>query len=105
MTAISPKILEDETLELENVVAREPRSITQIIADVQATNEPILLTIDGEPQMVCLSVEAYRALEEKADYWESVQAIKKSQAEFDRGEFRPAREALEELGRKHGILR
>ena len=105
MTAISHDTLENEALELENVVVHEPRSITQIIADVQATNEPRLLTIDGEPQMVCLSVEAYRALEAKVDYWETVQAIREAEAEFERGEYRPAREAFEELRQKLGVPR
>jgi PHD/YefM family antitoxin component YafN of YafNO toxin-antitoxin module len=101
MTAISNK----ETVDNEEVVEGEPRSLKQIIADVQATNEPILLTIGGEPQVVCLSVEAYRALEAKVDYWETVQAIREAEDNFERGDYRPAREAFEELGRKHGILR
>jgi hypothetical protein len=34
----------------------ESRTLKQIIADVQATDAPRLLTIDGEAQIVCLSV-------------------------------------------------
>ncbi len=83
----------------------EPRPLKDIIADVQATNEPRLQTIGGEPQMVCLSVAAYRAMEAKIDYWETVQAIKEAQAEFDRGEGRDAREAFEELRQKLGVSR
>ena len=96
MTAVSNKVV---------LAAREPRSITQIIADVQATNEPILLTIDGEPQMVCLSVESYRVLEDKANYWETVASLHKAEEQCDKGESKPAREFFEEFRQKHGIPR
>ena len=109
MTAIiaenTPAELEDiEDMEEIVTVLGEPRPLKDIIADVQATNEPRLLTIGGEPQMVCLSVAAYRAMEAKIDYWETVASLHVAEKQFDRGESRSAREALTELGRQHGIL-
>lgn len=50
------------------------------------------------------SIEALlRAEMERRERAEDVQAILQGIAEFDRGEGRPAREALEELRQKHGI--
>ncbi len=110
MTAIVAQNTPVEMEEIEDsedidVMPGEPRPLKDIIADVQATNEPRLLTIEGKPQMVCLSVAAYRAMEAKIDYWETVQAIREAHEQSERGEVRPAREALEELGRQHGIFR
>ena len=105
-TPFQPEDMED-TGGMEDMITvpGEPRPLKEIIADVQATNEPRLLTLGGEPQMVCLSVAAYRTMEAKTDYWETVQAIREAQAEYDRGEGRDAREAFEELRRKLGVPR
>lgn len=100
----SENIEDFEDIENIEAIPGEPRPFKDIIADVQATNEPRLLTIEGKPQMVCLSVAAYRAMEAKIDYWETVASLYKAEKQCERGETRSAREALTELGRQHGIL-
>ncbi len=104
MTAIVTEPVQTEPIQAEQV-ASEPRTLNQIIAEVQATGEPLLVTIEGKPQFVALSVEAYQALQDRAEHWENVAAVQKSLLQSERGQALPAREALEELGRRHGLLR
>ena len=57
-----------------------------------------LLTPDGIESLLLAEMERIARTEE-------VKAIRYGMEEFDRGEGRPAREALEELRLKHGISR
>ncbi len=74
------------------------------IEQVKRGDAPLLLTANNEPDVVLLTPEAYEALLERIDLLDSVIGLYKAELQFERGESRPAREALEELGRKHGIL-
>ncbi len=87
------------------VVVSEPRlNIAQLVAQAKATSEPVVLTTNGEAEVVLLTPEAYQALLDRIDLLDSVIGFYKAELQFERGESRPAREALEEIGRKHGIL-
>lgn len=83
----------------------ESRTLKQIIADVQATDVPRLLTIDGEAQIVCLSIATYQSLLDRIELLDSVTGLCQAELEFEHGEDRDAHEAFEELRQKLGVSR
>jgi len=77
----------------------------EVVGRLRATGHTIVLTVDGTAAFVVQDAASYRRLRELAEQSETVAAVKESMAAFDRGEGRPAREALEELRAKHNIPR
>lgn len=75
------------------------------LEQARASSEPLVLEKDNKPDVVLLTHEAYQALLERAEHWENIAAVQKGLLQSERGQVRPAREALEELGRQHGLLR
>jgi hypothetical protein len=61
--------------------------------------------VNGKAEVVIQDAHAYQQLLERLEYAETVAAIRKGIEEFERGQGKPAREALEELRSKHGISR
>jgi PHD/YefM family antitoxin component YafN of YafNO toxin-antitoxin module len=64
----------------------------------------LILTGNGRAELVVLDAETYQELIDKIEFAESVKDLKEGIESFERGEGRPAREALDELAKKHGIL-
>lgn len=69
----------------------------------QATQEPVVVT-GNEAKFVVLNAGAYQALLDRIELLDSVAGLYRAELDFAHGRSRPAREALEELGRQHGIL-
>ncbi|MBO0797268.1 MAG: type II toxin-antitoxin system Phd/YefM family antitoxin [Blastocatellia bacterium] len=81
------------------------RNTPKYLEQLRETGDPILLTINGRAALVVMDAESYQEILDRLAYAEELAAIRKGIDEFDRGEGRPARKALEELRRKHGISR
>jgi prevent-host-death family protein len=81
------------------------RNAKQYIERTKETQKPIVLTVNGKAEVVVQDAHAYQQLLERLEYAETVAAIRKGIEEFERGQGKPAREALEELRAKHGIAR
>lgn len=81
------------------------RNAKQYIQRTKETQKPIVLTVNGKAEVVVQDAEAYQQLLERLEYAEAVAAIRKEIEEFERGQGKPAREALEELRAKHDISR
>lgn len=81
------------------------RHTARYLDQLKKTGDPLVLTINGRAALVVMDTESYQDLIERLAYAEEVAAIRKGIEEFDRGEGRPARQALKALGRKHGISR
>jgi PHD/YefM family antitoxin component YafN of YafNO toxin-antitoxin module len=91
---------------------REVRSVTEFQRNVRQyagrlkqKKTPLVLTINGRAELVVQDAESYQELLDRLDRAEAVAAIKEAMGQFERGEGRPAREALEELRKKHGVSR
>ncbi len=67
------------------------------------TGEPELLTVNGEAAVVVQDAGAYQELLRKADYFETVEAIRAGMAAHERSEGVPMLEALEALANKSGF--
>ena len=81
------------------------RNTPKYLEQLRETGDPMVLTINGRAALVVMDTESYQEILDRLAYAEGLAAIRKGVEEFDRGEGRPARKALEELRRKHGISR
>ena len=79
------------------------RNTPKYLEQLRETGDPMVLTINGRAALVVMDTESYQEILDRLAYAEELAAIRKGIEEFDRGEGRPARKALEELRRKHGI--
>lgn len=81
------------------------RNVKQYVARLKQKKTPLVLTINGRAELVVQDAESYQELLDRLDRAEAVAAIKQAMDQFDRGQGRPARGALEELRKKHGVSR
>jgi prevent-host-death family protein len=81
------------------------RNTAEFVKKIKKSGNPLVLTVNGKAEIVVQDAKAYQEMLERIERAESVAAIRKGMEEFERGEGRPAREALEELRQKHGISR
>jgi len=81
------------------------RNTPKYLEQLRETGDPMVLTINGRAALVVMDTESYQEILDRLAYAEELAAIRRGIEEFDRGEGRPARKALEELRRKHGISR
>ncbi len=81
------------------------RNTAAFLKKMKKSGAPLVLTVNGKAEIIVQDAKAYQEMLERIERAETVAAIRKGMEEFDRGEGRPAREALEELRQKHGISR
>jgi prevent-host-death family protein len=79
------------------------RDTARFLKRLRETKEPVVLTINGKAELVVLDAASYQALIEQVERLEAVAAVKEGLEDVAAGRTRPAREALEELARKHKI--
>ncbi len=79
------------------------RNARDHIQRMKESKNPVVLTVNGKAEIVVQDAEAYQVLLDRLERAETVAAVRTAMEEFDRGEGRPARQALEELREKHGI--
>ena len=79
------------------------RNSREHIEWLQETGEPELLTVNGEAAVVVQSAAAYQELLRRADYTETIAAIREGLAAHGRGEAVSMRKALEALANKNGF--
>jgi len=81
------------------------RNTTKYLKKMKKSRSPVVLTVNGRAELVVQDAKAYQEMLDRVERAETVAALRKGIEEFERGESRPARKALEELRRKHGISR
>ena|SRR5438067_9919615 len=79
------------------------RDTVRFLERLRQTKEPVVLTINGKAELVVQDAVSYQALLERVERLETLAAIKEGLEDVAAGRTRPAREALEELARKHKI--
>jgi PHD/YefM family antitoxin component YafN of YafNO toxin-antitoxin module len=79
------------------------RNVKQYLQHIRESQKPMVLTVNGKAEVIVQSAEAYQDLLDRLERAEAIAAIRQGIAEFERGEGRPARHALEALRVKHGI--
>jgi prevent-host-death family protein len=81
------------------------RNTARYLKKIKRSKSPVVLTVNGKAELVVQDAKAYQQMIDRVERAETVVALRKGIEEFERGEFRPAREALEEFRRKHGVSR
>jgi prevent-host-death family protein len=81
------------------------RNTNQYVKRLKKSRSPLILTVNGKAELVVVDAKSFQAILAKIEYVETVEAIKEGIESFENGEGRPAREALAELRKKHGISR
>jgi prevent-host-death family protein len=81
------------------------RNTARYLKRIKRSKSPVVLTVNGKAELVVQDAKAYQQMLDRVERAETVVALRKGVEEFEGGKFRPAREALEESRRKHGISR
>jgi prevent-host-death family protein len=81
------------------------RNTAKYLKKMKKSKGPVVLTVNGRAEIVVQDASAYQEMLERIERAETVAALRQGIEQFERGEGRPAREAREELRRKHGISR
>jgi prevent-host-death family protein len=79
------------------------RNTNESVEQLKRNKSPLVLTVNGKAELVVMGADEYEAMQEKVAQAETVNAIKVGIEAFENGEFRSAREALNELKDKYGI--
>jgi prevent-host-death family protein len=64
---------------------------------------PVVLTVNGKAELVVQDAASYQALMERVERLETLAAVKEGLEDVAAGRTRPAREALQDLARKHKL--
>lgn len=79
------------------------RNTKDHIKKLKKSGKPVVLTVNGEAEVVVQSAEAYQKLLDDREMLETLRGINRGLEQAKRGEGRSMREFLEELGKEHGI--
>ncbi|UKO96035.1 type II toxin-antitoxin system Phd/YefM family antitoxin [Nostoc sp. UHCC 0870] len=92
-------------IDLNNIhsLSEFQRNTKQYIQQMEQSEKPIVLTVNGAAQLVVQDAKAYQKLLERLEYAETVAALREGIQEIEQGKGVLAKEALEGLRRKHGI--
>lgn len=76
------------------------RNTADFIERMKKTGEPVVLTINGKAELIVQDASSYQRLAELAERVESLESLRRSLEEADRGKTRPFRKAVENLGKR-----
>jgi prevent-host-death family protein len=79
------------------------RNAKNHIRKLKKSGKPVVLTVNGQAQVVVQSAEAYQKLLDDQELLASLRGISRGLEQAKRGEGRPIREFLEEFAKEHGI--
>jgi predicted transcriptional regulator len=79
------------------------RKASELIRQLHATGEPIVLTVNGHAQLVVRDPTSTQKLLELVDRLEAIEAIREGLADEAAGRLVSLEEAIEMARRKHGI--
>lgn len=79
------------------------RETSRFIQQLKDTGEPVVLTVNGKPELVVQDAVSYQELLDIRERWETLLDIKEGTASIERGEGVPAEEAFDLLFKKYGL--
>lgn len=92
------------TLKTESL-ANFTENTQEIIDQLKASGQPLVLTVQGEDELVVLAKDSYQRMLEIIDRAEAIKGIQRGLASMARGEGRPAKEVFKDIRKRHGIPR
>ena len=79
------------------------RNTAEFARRIKETGGPLVLTVNGEAELVVVSAEEYQRLAELADRAEAIEGIRRGLDSMKRGEGIPLEEADQAIRRRNGI--
>jgi PHD/YefM family antitoxin component YafN of YafNO toxin-antitoxin module len=79
------------------------RNTVESVEQLKKSQSPLILTVNGKAELVVLGAEDYENLLERVERAERIKAIQYGIEAFEKGEYKPAREALAELKDKYEL--
>lgn len=76
------------------------RNTAQVMKQMKATGNPVVLTVNGKAEVVVQDAAAYQRLMELAEKAEMMMFLREAKADADAGRTVPAEEFLQSLGQK-----
>jgi prevent-host-death family protein len=77
------------------------RRAAALVGELNDTSRPLVLTVNGRAEAVVLGTELYRRLVKLIEEADEEKRLDQALRAMDRGEGRPAREALAQVRRKY----
>ena len=92
-------------IDLENIYALSEfnRNSKEFIRKLKKTGKPVVLTVNGQAEVVVQSAQSYQELLTQQELLSTIRGISRGLEQAKRGEGRPLRAVLEELAAKRGI--
>ncbi len=81
------------------------RHTSELMERMAGSGEPMVLTVNGRAKLVVQDAVSYQKLLEGIDYGAAVKGIQRGLDDVRQGRTKPARVALAEIRKKHGIVR
>jgi prevent-host-death family protein len=79
------------------------RKTSEFVKQLKETGSPVVLTVNGKPELVVQDAAAYQRLLELLEQSETVAVLRERLAAARQGQGRPVEEFFDELERKYGI--
>ena len=79
------------------------RNTRDHIRKLKKSGDPVVLTVNGEAEVVVQSAGAYQKLIDNLELLESLQGINRGLEQVKRGQVKPMREFLRAFAKEHGI--
>jgi prevent-host-death family protein len=79
------------------------RNTRDYLRQLKDSGESVVLTVNGQAEVVVQSAEAHQKLLDDQELLESIRSVGRGLEQAKRGEGQPMREFLEALAKEHGI--
>jgi prevent-host-death family protein len=79
------------------------RNAKSLIGKVKKSRSPLVLTVNGRPEVVVQDAEVYQEMVDRLREMEDLVAVREGLAQADTGNSRPAWEVFAELKQRHGL--
>lgn len=80
-----------------NSLSNFKRHTPEFLRQLKETGEPVVLTVNGKAELVVQDAKSYQKLLELAEHAEELALTRRSVAEMEAGQGRPAEEMLAEM--------
>ena len=93
------------TIKVENIhsLTEFQRNAKAHIRRLKKSGRPQVLTVNGQAELVVQDAASYQKLLDELEHAQAVAGVRRGLESMKRGQGRPMRQALEDLGRRHGI--
>ena len=82
-------------------LAHFKENTSEIIVQLKTSGQPLVLTVDGEAELVVQDTGSYRRMLELLDQAQAIEGIRQGLASMERGEGRDVEEVFEDIRKRH----